>query len=207
MVRPSLTSVAGVVRRGLQSSRAVRFTSPANFRPVLPFQPTLSASVSASKFISSSADRKGITPDNKPPAPREPAASPVVKTPAEISDSEYHAAADEFMERLLNHLEELEDARDDVDVEYSAGVLNIRFGPDIGTYVVNKQPPNKQIWLSSPKSGPKRYDYVLLGDGQNDKQETACGEWLYLRDNSTIAQIFEDELGIDLKMPIGHYGE
>ncbi|KAK3343648.1 hypothetical protein B0T25DRAFT_614839 [Lasiosphaeria hispida] len=207
MVRLSLTRVAGVVRRGLQSPRAVRFTSPAIFGPVPSFQPRLSASVSASKFISSSADRKGITPDDKPPTPREPVAIPVVKTPAEISDSEYHAVADEFMERLLNHLEELEDARDDVDVEYSAGVLNIRFGPDIGTYVVNKQPPNKQIWLSSPKSGPKRYDYVLLGDGQNDKQETACGEWLYLRDNSTIAQIFEDELGIDLKMPIGHYGE
>ena len=34
--------------------------------------------------------------------------------------------------------------------------------PPKGTYVLNKQPPNKQIWLSSPVSGPKRYDWVDL---------------------------------------------
>ena len=31
-----------------------------------------------------------------------------------------------------------------------SGVLTVRLG-DNGTYVLNKQPPNKQIWLSSPK--------------------------------------------------------
>ncbi len=30
-----------------------------------------------------------------------------------------------------------------------SGVLTLRLGPR-GTYVINKQPPNKQIWLSSP---------------------------------------------------------
>lgn len=30
-----------------------------------------------------------------------------------------------------------------------SGVLTVRLG-DRGTYVLNKQPPNKQIWLSSP---------------------------------------------------------
>lgn len=30
-----------------------------------------------------------------------------------------------------------------------SGVLTVKLG-DKGTYVVNKQPPNKQIWLSSP---------------------------------------------------------
>lgn len=52
--------------------------------------------------------------------------------------------------------------------------------PPNGTYVVNKQPPNKQIWLSSPLSGPKRYDYV-------------DGKWTYLRDNSTLGQLLKDE--------------
>lgn len=32
-----------------------------------------------------------------------------------------------------------------------AGVLTLKLG-DKGTYVINKQPPNKQIWLSSPIS-------------------------------------------------------
>ncbi len=84
-------------------------------------------------------------------------------------------------------------------------MLTVSFGPETGTYVINKQPPNKQIWLSSPKTGPKRYDYVILGDGQQDKQDTACGEWMYLRDNSTMNQLFIDEIGIDLRIPVGHY--
>jgi frataxin len=43
-----------------------------------------------------------------------------------------------------------------------AGVLNITYPPN-GTYVLNKQPPNKQIWLSSPISGPKRFDWTVQG--------------------------------------------
>ena len=31
-----------------------------------------------------------------------------------------------------------------------AGVLTVKMGSDLGTYVINKQTPNKQIWLSSP---------------------------------------------------------
>ena len=31
-----------------------------------------------------------------------------------------------------------------------SGVMTINFGSKHGTYVLNKQPPNKQIWLSSP---------------------------------------------------------
>ncbi len=85
-------------------------------------------------------------------------------------------------------------------------MLTVSFGgPDAATYVINKQPPNKQIWLSSPKTGPKRYDYVILGDGQQDKQDTACGEWMYLRDSSTMNQLFIEEIGIDLQIPVGHY--
>lgn len=35
------------------------------------------------------------------------------------------------------------------DVSFSSGVLSFSLG-DKGTFVVNKQTPNKQIWLSSP---------------------------------------------------------
>ncbi|KAL0471253.1 Frataxin-like domain-containing protein [Neurospora intermedia] len=148
-----------------------------------------------------------ITPDKQPVQLKEEAAPTVVRAATELTDDEYHKLADQYMDRLVTHLEELQDEREDIDVEYSAGVLTVSFDDGIGTYVINKQPPNKQIWLSSPKSGPKRYDYVALGDGQNEKEGTAKGEWVYLRDNSTINQLFRDELQIDLSMPIGHYGE
>lgn len=101
------------------------------------------------------------------------------------------------MSRLLVELEELQEDREDVDVEYSAGVLNLVFPPN-GTYVINKQPPNKQIWLSSPISGPKRYDWVLLGEGQDQKEGGGKGEWIYLRDGSTLTGLMRKEVGIDL---------
>lgn len=77
----------------------------------------------------------------------------------------------------------------------------ITVGPDVGTYAINKQPPNKQIWLSSPKSGPKRYDYVIVGEGQQNKQDTATGEWVYLRDGTTLNDLLANEIGVDLSMP------
>ena len=38
-------------------------------------------------------------------------------------------------------------------------MLTAALGGGLGTYVINKQSPNRQIWLSSPVSGPKRYDF------------------------------------------------
>lgn len=78
-----------------------------------------------------------------------------------------------------------------------AGVLTLKFPPN-GTYVINKQPPNKQIWLSSPISGPKRYDYAVWSEGQDAKEGTGAGAWVYLRDGSTLAALLQGELGIDL---------
>ena len=37
-------------------------------------------------------------------------------------------------------------------------MLNVAVGTS-GTFVLNKQTPNRQIWLSSPVSGPLRYDF------------------------------------------------
>ena len=68
--------------------------------------------------------------------------------------------------------------------------------------MINKQPPNKQIWLSSPVSGPKRYDYVVYGEGQSQKEDTATGDWVYLRDGSTLGELFLRELNIDLSLPL-----
>lgn len=74
--------------------------------------------------------------------------------------------------------------------------------PDKGTYVLNKQPPNKQIWLSSPISGPKRYDWCIIGDGQHDKEDTAQGRWVYARDGSTLDSLILEELEVDVLDPV-----
>ncbi|KAK4152613.1 hypothetical protein C8A00DRAFT_44366 [Chaetomidium leptoderma] len=201
MARSSASKLARIACRGLQTTRIARTGLPS-----IPAAPTLlhpvpqfSTPLEARRSISHSSGRKGITPDDKPPKHVE--TSKVIQTPADITEGEYHTVADEYMETLLTRLEELQDEREDVDVEFSAGVMTVSLGPEIGTYVINKQPPNKQIWLSSPKTGPKRYDYVVLGEGQHEKQDTATGDWVYLRDGSTLKDLLTEEIGIDFGMP------
>jgi frataxin len=65
-----------------------------------------------------------------------------------------------IQETLETALEDNSEAQlDEFDMQYSDGVLTVKLGSK-GTYVINKQGPNRQIWLSSPISGPNRYDYV-----------------------------------------------
>jgi len=92
------------------------------------------------------------------------------------------------MDTLLEFLEELLDrlGNPSYEVEYHSGVLTLVLG-DSGTYVINKQPPNKQIWLSSPFSGPKRYDYSPIADS-----------WVYLRDGCTLGDLLNTELSTAL---------
>ncbi|KAI1767014.1 Frataxin-like domain-containing protein [Hypoxylon sp. FL1150] len=114
---------------------------------------------------------------------------------ASITDSEYQELSNAYLDILLTRYEELQDQEGEVDVEFSSGVMTVKI-PERGTYVINKQPPNKQIWLSSPVSGPKRYDYVVVNEGQDSKQDTATGNWVYLRDGSTLSELLLEETGV-----------
>jgi frataxin len=136
----------------------------------------------------------------------------------------YHALSDQTMDTLLEELETFLDSlgNSGYEVEYhvrwghlpvlcqprfdkytvwsQSGVLTLHLA-DKGTYVINKQPPNKQIWLSSPfrcaslsvsflqskdicePSGPKRYDYIASSD-----------EWVYSRDGKSLGDLLNEEL-------------
>nr|XP_023019183.1 frataxin homolog, mitochondrial [Leptinotarsa decemlineata] len=101
----------------------------------------------------------------------------------------FEKACDETLESLTEFFEELVESRkelENADISYSSGVLNVNLGK-YGTYVINRQSPNKQIWLSSPTSGPKRYDYIAEG---------SC--WIYKYDKRTLHQLLEDEISIIL---------
>jgi len=78
---------------------------------------------------------------------------------------------------------ENEEGAETWEVDYSSGVLTFRLA-EHGTYVINKQPPNMQVWLSSPTSGPKRYDY----------SDQDGGVWFYNRDGKTLRTILEEEI-------------
>jgi frataxin len=163
----------------------------------------------ARPFSTTQAAPKGIMPDRSasdviPVAPEEPQSKSYLDqqySVPELSDHQYHSLSDSWIDGALTKLEELQDQREDVDVEYSAGVLTLSFGT-VGKYVVNKQPPNKQIWLSSPVSGPSRYDYVQFGDSQQEKEGTSRGTWMNLRDGRLLDDVLEEELGVSFKLAI-----
>lgn len=54
-----------------------------------------------------------------------------------------------------------------------------------GTYVLNKQPANMQIWLSSPVSGPKRFDY-----------NADTRRWVYERTGEDLQELLLQEVGV-----------
>ncbi|KAG8011601.1 3-hydroxy-3-methylglutaryl-coenzyme A reductase [Nibea albiflora] len=105
---------------------------------------------------------------------------------SELSESEYEKLADVTLDALADYFEDLTDEAftgAEYDVVFSSGVLTVKVGGDHGTYVINKQTPNKQIWLSSPTSGPKRYDWT--GDS-----------WVYTHDGVSLHQLLSKEFSI-----------
>ncbi|GAB1600430.1 frataxin, mitochondrial-like [Argonauta hians] len=108
-----------------------------------------------------------------------------------LGENEYVRIADETLESLLDSiesLEELENCPKGFDTSYSNGVLTVCLG-DLGTYVINKQSPNRQIWLSSPISGPKRYDFV-------------GNKWIYKRDGTSLHGLLQEEISLIMKEDI-----
>ncbi|KAJ3069033.1 putative E3 ubiquitin-protein ligase HTD2 [Podochytrium sp. JEL0797] len=99
----------------------------------------------------------------------------------------FHEVADVQMHSLLDDFDAIGEKCDapGFDVLYSNGVLTFNTGV-AGTYVINKQPPNKQIWLSSPISGPKRFDHL-------------DGEWVDSKKADRLNELLETELKIVFK--------
>ncbi|KAI4719595.1 frataxin [Aureobasidium sp. EXF-10727] len=168
-------------------------------RPVAPRylsrQAPVASHVATRGLSYTSRSYKGILPDTDEPTLKEREPLHEVNEPTPIEVEEYHERADQYLEELVTRAEELAEEKEGVDVEYSAGVLNIVYPPN-GTYVVNKQPPTKQIWLSSPISGPKRFDWVILGESQQQKEGAASGDWIYLRDKTSLTTLLRKELGL-----------
>jgi len=105
-----------------------------------------------------------------------------------LQQSTYDKLAEATMEELLDELQNIIDSHGDssLEVEYNAGVITLDLGQR-GTYVINKQPPNKQIWLSSPISGPKRFNFDLTKR-----------QWVDSRDGEILEALLNEELNVSL---------
>ncbi|MCP9259882.1 Frataxin, mitochondrial [Dirofilaria immitis] len=91
--------------------------------------------------------------------------------------------ADETLDKLTDYLDSFPD-RFNCDKEYdinsSMGVITVKISEKTGTYVINKQTPNRQIWLSSPLSGPKRFNLIER-------------KWISTRDDVSLDSLLNNE--------------
>uniref|UniRef100_M4C9G0 ferroxidase n=1 Tax=Brassica campestris TaxID=3711 RepID=M4C9G0_BRACM len=101
-----------------------------------------------------------------------------------LQEDEFHKLANVTMNHLLEKIEDYGDnvQIDGFDIDYGNEVLTLKLG-SLGTYVLNKQTPNRQIWMSSPVSGPSRFDW--------DREANA---WIYRRTEAKLHKLLEEEL-------------
>ncbi|KAG4079098.1 hypothetical protein HA402_001069 [Bradysia odoriphaga] len=111
----------------------------------------------------------------------------------------YEAVCSDTLEGLCEYFDDLVESTPHLksaDVNYSDGVLTVNFGSAHGTYVINRQSPNRQIWLSSPTSGPKRYDFVP------SNKDASAGYWLYKHDGITLHELLQKEIRLIVKREV-----
>ena len=86
----------------------------------------------------------------------------------EVEENTYLRLTNETLESISDKFNELIEDHEKLaggDTTLSDGVLTVKLS-QFGIYVLNKQTPNKQIWLSSPVSGPYRYDISQVRRGK-----------------------------------------
>jgi len=111
----------------------------------------------------------------------------------EVDSAAFECACSETLDSLCEFFEDIIESTPifkTADVSFGDGVLTVNLDTH-GIYVINRQSPNKQIWLSSPISGPKRYDFVPSRNG-----------WVYRHDRKTLHGLLKEELSSITKTSI-----
>jgi frataxin len=95
--------------------------------------------------------------------------------------------ADATLHELFEKVAVLEDIIN-ADTSLSQGILTIDLtSMKKGIWVLNKQTPNRQIWWSSPISGPRRYEH--------EENITGLGEcWKSSKSNSLLLSDLKSEM-------------
>lgn len=97
-----------------------------------------------------------------------------------LDESTFTRIADETLEKFMDAVEGV--LGDQADVDLEGGILSIELDAG-GQYVINKHAPNRQIWMSSPKSGATHFDY-----------DADSKEWHCTRSGGRLDEILVDEL-------------
>ncbi|KAJ9474624.1 Frataxin-like protein, mitochondrial [Pseudozyma hubeiensis] len=207
-------------QRGLRSSAAIRTLSRRSAAAARAICTGFSVTPTRVTGATTSAQRCFATSSSRSFSMSRRWAQPTSKyTASPVTDGEYHKLSNHVLDSLTETFETLLEEADvdaleeaarakhqgairgspasEWDIECASGVMNLRCGVH-GTWVINKQPPNKQIWLSSPKSGPKRFDYDA------DSKTWFCfkeGETSTLHEilQGELSQVFDTEVEVLLE--------
>jgi len=101
--------------------------------------------------------------------------------PAIMTESEFHRAVDEVFERVESSLA----LSDDLDLDLEGGVLKIEC-PDASRLIVNRQTPNREIWLAARSGG----FHFAWREGQ--WSDTRSGEEFFAQ----LARLIGEQAGI-----------
>jgi frataxin len=92
-----------------------------------------------------------------------------------LDDASFHRIAEKTISGLAEIIDV--DLGDEIDVEEQNEILTLVL-PDGGQYIINKNAPLKQIWLSSPRSGAWHFDW----DAAAERWRSTRGEKIALDD-------------------------
>lgn len=119
---PALRSIAR------QASYTAPKTRPAcsitSTRPLLSSKYNCCSPRLTRTFHLSATFRKGISPESPDPQPKSRSGGEHVAEPAPISTEDYHKIADEYIEKLVHKLEQMQEEKGDMDCEYSVRLLD-----------------------------------------------------------------------------------
>ncbi|CAJ1027354.1 frataxin-like protein [Leishmania guyanensis] len=114
-----------------------------------------------------------------------------------FTDIKFNTAADELLELIETKVDALDSAAVE-DVSCNGGVLTIETA-ERGVFILNKQAPNVQLWLSSPISGPHHYDMITVTQDGHERVS-----WKSNHDGHDLVKKLEEELmeaiGADVKL-------
>jgi iron-sulfur cluster assembly protein CyaY len=100
-----------------------------------------------------------------------------------MTESEFHRAVDEALTRVETAVEAL----DTLDVDLEGGVLTIEC-PDGSRIIVNRQTPNREIWVAARSGG---FHFTWREDAWRD---TRSGDELF----ASLARIIASQGGVQV---------
>lgn len=105
-----------------------------------------------------------------------------------MDENQFEVVAQRALEVLAKTFEEA----GNFEVDLENGILTVEV-PDVGTFLINKHAPLRQLWYSSPISGATHYYF-----------DDNTGSWMSTRDGKDLSEIltadFSDRAGI--KLPV-----